>query len=114
MAFLPAIPTCRPVTDQECAEFCAEHPDRFFEMTSEGELVVMLPRFTMTGARNLENIGRLRNGPREFPSGARRSPDAAWTVKAKTEAMAGVGCVKGEGPVEASISNLTTVWNPIQ
>ena len=38
------------MTDEEFAQFCAEHPDLFFEMTAEGELIVMPPTFTLTGS----------------------------------------------------------------
>ena len=85
------------MTDEEFAEFCGEHPDLFFEMTSEGELIVMPPTYTLTGVRNAEIIGQLGNwdaksacgvvtgssGGFVLPNGARRSPDAAWTAKDK-------------------------------
>src|SRR5258708_6314259 len=94
-SFMPATLTSPPMTDQEFADFCAEHPDLFFEMTAEGELVVMPATFSLTGARNLEICGQLRNWVRQdttgvasdsstgfvLPNGARRSPDAAWTPK---------------------------------
>src|SRR5450432_2024865 len=51
-AFLPATLTAHPMTDEEFAEFCGEHPDLFFEMTSEGELIVMPPTYSLTDARN--------------------------------------------------------------
>jgi Uma2 family endonuclease len=44
-AFLPATLTAPPMTDQPFADFCTEHPDLFFEMTAEGEIVVMPPDF---------------------------------------------------------------------
>jgi Uma2 family endonuclease len=50
-AFLPATLTAPPMTDEEFAAFCAEHPDLFFEMTAEGELIVMPPTYSWTGAR---------------------------------------------------------------
>jgi hypothetical protein len=36
-AFLPATLTAHPMTDDEFAAFCAEHPDLFFEMTADGK-----------------------------------------------------------------------------
>src|SRR5580700_993987 len=92
-AFLPATLTAPPMTDKEFAGFCAEHPDLFFEMTAEGEIVVMPPNFSLTGAQNLEICKQLGNWARQdstgiandsstgfvLPSGARRSPDASWT-----------------------------------
>jgi Uma2 family endonuclease len=83
------------MTDEEFAAFCAEHPDLFFEMTAEGEIVVMPPNFTLTGIRNLAIVEQLgqwtsRDGRGiagdsstgfVLPNGARRSPDASWTPK---------------------------------
>jgi len=96
-AFLPATLTAQPMTDDEFAEFCAGHPDLFFEMTAEGELIVMPPTYSLTGARNARISGQLyvwavqdgrgiatdsSTGFR-LPNGARRSPDAAWTLKSR-------------------------------
>jgi hypothetical protein len=53
-AFLPATLTAPPMTDDEFAEFCGEHPDLWFEVTAEGELLVAPPAFTLTGARNAD------------------------------------------------------------
>jgi len=94
-AFLPATLTAPPMTDQQFADFCAEHPDLFFETTAEGEIIVMPPNFSKTGLRNLEIARQLGNWAREdasgfggdsstgflLPNGARRSPDASWTPK---------------------------------
>ncbi len=96
-AFLPATLTCHLMTDEEFSGFCAEHPDLFFEMTSEGELIVMPPTHSDTGASNFEVAGELRNWARKdgrgigadsstgfvLPNGARRSPDASWTLKTR-------------------------------
>ena len=94
-AFLPATLTAHPMTDAEFAEFCAEHPGLFFEMTAEGEIVVMPPNFSLTGARNLEICIQLGSWARQdsrgravdssagfvLPNGARLSPDASWISK---------------------------------
>src|SRR5580698_1281955 len=94
-AFLPATLTAHPMTDEEFAGFCAEHPDLFFEMTAEGEIIVMPPNFSKTGVRNSkitnqiviwsEKDGRGIVGDSStgflLPNGARRSPDASWTLK---------------------------------
>ena len=100
-AFLPATLTSHPMTDEEFAEFCAAHPDLFFEMTSEGELIVMPPTYTLTDDRNAEIIGQLKGWARRdgrgratgssggfvLPNGARRSPDAAWTATARVQEL---------------------------
>ena len=99
--FLPATLTAQPMSDEEFAEFCAEHPDLFFEMSADGELIVMAPTYSSTGVRNLEIGAQLRvwakSDGRGFaadsstgfvlPNGARRSPDASWTLKSRIERM---------------------------
>jgi Uma2 family endonuclease len=50
-AFLPAT-LSSPMTDEEFAEFCSEHPDPRIEMTAEGELLLMAPTHSRTGLRN--------------------------------------------------------------
>jgi Uma2 family endonuclease len=96
-AFLPATLTAQPMTDDEFAGFCAEHPDLFFEMTAEGEIIVMPPTYSLTGVRNAEISRCLATWARQdgrgiatdsstgfrLPNGARRSPDAAWTLKSR-------------------------------
>jgi len=93
--FLPATLTASPMTDQQFADFCAEHPDLWFETTAAGEILVMPPNFSKTGARNLEICLQLGMWARQdsrgvandsstgyvLPSGARRSPDASWTPR---------------------------------
>jgi Uma2 family endonuclease len=100
-AFLPATLTGHPMSDEEFAEFCAEHPDLFFEMTAEGEIIVMPPTYSVTGARNSRNNRHLdawaeRDGRGiacdsstgfVLPDGARRSPDASWTLKSRIERL---------------------------
>ncbi len=92
-AFLPAVLSAPPMTDQEFADLCAEHPDLFFEMTAEGEIIVMPPNYTLTGVRNREITGQLDRWAQQdgrgtvgdsstgfvLPNGARRSPDSSWT-----------------------------------
>jgi Uma2 family endonuclease len=100
-AYLPAILTSRPMTDEEFAAFCEEHPDLHFEMTAEGELVVMPPADSLTGIRNSRIGGQLEvwaamdgrgicgDSSTGFvlPNGARRSPDASWTLKTRVQAL---------------------------
>jgi Uma2 family endonuclease len=96
-AFLPAILTAHLMSDEEFAALCAEHPDLFFEMTAEGELIVMPPTYALTAVRNAEILFQLRlwakrdgrgivadsSGGFALPNGARRSPDAAWILKSR-------------------------------
>src|ERR1051326_605334 len=59
-AFLPATLTAAPMSDQEFARFCANHPDYFIEMTAEGEIVLTPPNYSLTGVRNQEIGFQLR------------------------------------------------------
>lgn len=94
-AYLPAMLTVPPMTDQQFGDFCAEHPDLFFEMTAVGELLVMALSFSLTGFRNSAIVSQLdhwaiadgrgfageSSGGFVLPNGARRSPDASWVSK---------------------------------
>lgn len=100
-AFLPAVLTVGPMTDEEFAKLCEEHADLNLEVTAEGELVVMPQTFTLTGARNQELGAQLHNWARRdkrgvafdsstgwvLPNGARRSPDAAWVFKSRVREL---------------------------
>ena len=91
--FLPATLAPYPMTDEEFSAFCAEHPDLNFEMTAEGEMIVMAPTHFSTGNRNTQIVRQLANWAEQdtrgmvgesstgfvLPNGARRSPDASWT-----------------------------------
>ena len=90
-AYLPAILTVGPMTDEAFAQLCAEHPDLNLEMSAHGELIIMPLTYTWTGARNNEISAQLHNWARQdkrgvafdsstgwlLPNTARRSPDAA-------------------------------------
>jgi Uma2 family endonuclease len=94
-AFLPATLTAPPMTDRDFADLCADHPDLSFEITSDGELIIMPPTFSLTSVRNREITSQLdrwasqdrrgvvgeSSGGFVLPNGARRSPDAAWIAK---------------------------------
>jgi len=99
--FLPATLTARPMSDEEFAGFCSEHPDLSFEMSSDGEIIVMAPTYSLSGARNSEVDFQLGSWARKdgrgvvcdsstgfvLPNGARRSPDASWTLKGRIAAL---------------------------
>jgi Uma2 family endonuclease len=100
-ANLPAILTAQPMTDEEFAAFCAEHPDLNFEMTADGDLIVMPPTYSDTGAGSLDVGSQLSSWSRKdrrgvgcdsstgfvLPNGARRSPEASWTLKSRIEQL---------------------------
>ena len=100
-ALLPATLTAHPMSDEEFMAFCQEHPDLNFEMSAEGELIVMAPTHSDTGACNQEVARQLATWAIKdrrgivcdsstgfvFPNGARRSPDASWTLKARVSQL---------------------------
>src|SRR5271165_206066 len=100
-ANLPAILTAQPMTDEQFTAFCAEHPDLNFEMSAEGELIIMAPTHSDTGARNSgigaqlfdwankDRLGVVCDSSTGFvlPNGARRSPDASWTLKSRVQQL---------------------------
>jgi Uma2 family endonuclease len=100
-AFLPATLNCQPMSDEEFSELCAEHPDLNFEMTAEGELIVMAPVHYDTGCRNFHIAKRLgvwsdldgrgygsdSSTGYVLPNGARRSPDVSWTLIDRVHAL---------------------------
>jgi Uma2 family endonuclease len=100
-AFLPATLSAQPMTDEEFAAFCAENPDLNFEMTADGELIVMAPTYSDTGASNCEVAGELHHWAKKdrrgiacdsstgfvLPNGARVSPDASWTLKPRVNEL---------------------------
>src|SRR5258708_5420280 len=100
-AYLPAVLRGHPMTDEEFEAFCAEHPDLNFEMTAEGEIIVMAPTHYLAGVSNSGVNSQLGRWARQdgrglasdsstgfvLPNGARRSPDAAWTLKSRIKSL---------------------------
>jgi Uma2 family endonuclease len=100
-AYLPAILTAQPMSDEEFTAFCSEHPDLNFEMSAEGELIVMAPTHSDSGARSLDVGAQLAIWAKKdrrgiacdsstgfvLPNGARRSPDASWTLKTRVQQL---------------------------
>ena len=80
------------LTDDQFLQLCSDNRDFRFEMTAQGELIIMPPPGAKTGLRNGEITGCLRNWTKQdgtgvcfgcdagftLPNGARRGPDAAW------------------------------------
>ena len=87
--------------DEEFAAFCAEHPEAFIEMAADGEIAMAPPRHSFTAARNQQIALQLASWARQdgrgittdasggfvLPNGARRSPDAAWTLKQRVQSL---------------------------
>ncbi len=89
------------LTDDAFYALCRANPDIKFERTAKGELIVMPPTGGESGSRNRKLTQRLGNWTDEaqtgeafdsstmfqLPNGAYRSPDAAWIVLARWEAL---------------------------
>lgn len=106
-SFLPIVLDFRAVTekisDDEFESFCRRNPDVEFEMTKEGELVIMPPTGGRTGNRNFSLIGYFFNWIEKdqsgvgfdsstvfkLPNGAKRSPDLAWIKNERWEVLTG-------------------------
>lgn len=85
------------MNDGEFEEFCRLNRDLRIEMTAEGDLIIMPPTGGDTGIRNsaitsqlyvwneLDKSGFVFDSSTLFvlPSGAKRSPDAAWIAKSR-------------------------------
>ncbi|MBM3735773.1 MAG: Uma2 family endonuclease [Acidobacteria bacterium] len=103
-SLLPATLTAGPMTDEEFAAFCSEHPDLNFEMTAEGVILVMPPTYSSNGVRNslinnqlgtwarIDRRGVTPDSSTGFmlPNGARRAPDAGWIAKSRIPAAGSV------------------------
>ena len=81
-----------PLTDSQFEQLCAQNQDTKFEMTSQGELIVMSPTGSESGRQNGSLFGQIWYWNRQsklgvvfdsstgftFPNGAKRSPDVSW------------------------------------
>lgn len=82
----------RNFSDDEFWQFCARHRELRIEMTSEGQMIIMLPVGGEGSSRNFNlttefgiwvkqdktGIGFDSSGGFRLPNKAKRSPDAAW------------------------------------
>jgi Uma2 family endonuclease len=93
------------LTHEEFEKLCQDNPDRSFELTATGELIVMAPAGWESSEKNSDlttdvnlwnrqtKIGRAfdSSGGFTLPNGAVRSPDVTWIEKSKLlEVPAGV------------------------
>ena len=99
--FLPATLTAQPMTDEEFALLCAEHSELSFEVSAEGDVIVMAPTYTLTGFRNADITRQLGEWAKRdgrgmacdsstgyvLPNSARRSPDASWTLLRRVRSL---------------------------
>jgi Uma2 family endonuclease len=85
------------VTHEEFEKLCQDNPDRSFELTATGELIVMAPAGWESSEKNSDlttdvnlwnrqtKLGRAfdSSGGFTLPNGAVRSPDVTWIEKSK-------------------------------
>lgn len=90
-----------PMTGEQFFEFCRLNKNWRFERTAQGELVIMSPTGSETGARNFDLAGQLWAWAKQdgtgkgfdsssgftLPNGAVRSPDLAWILLSRWEAI---------------------------
>lgn len=81
-----------PVSDQQFEQLCAQNQDTKFEMTSQGELIVMSPTGSESGRQNADLLTQISIWNRQtklgvvfdsstgftLPNSAKRSPDVSW------------------------------------
>lgn len=81
-----------PITDQQFEQLCAQNQDTKFEMTSQGELIVMSPTGSESGRQNADLLTQVSIWNRQtklgvvfdsstgftLPNSAKRSPDVSW------------------------------------
>lgn len=89
------------MSDEQFYDFCRTNPDLRIERNANGEIIVIPPVFADTGNRNGRVLGQLyvwseADGTGEvfdsssgftLPNGATRSPDAAWILSARWNAL---------------------------
>ena len=89
------------LTEDEFFDFCARNRDLRIEMTSEGEMIIMMPVGGEGGNRNFKLNGKFAawveaDGTGEgfdsstgfiLPNGAERSPDFAWVRRDRWKAI---------------------------
>ncbi|MDX2043481.1 MAG: Uma2 family endonuclease [Acidobacteriota bacterium] len=88
-------------TDDEFWQFCSSNRELRIEMTSEGQMMIMMPVGGEGSSRNFKLTGRFSawvendgsgigfdsSGGFKLPNKAKRSPDAAWVRRERWEAL---------------------------
>ena len=88
------------LTDEQFLQLCRDNRDLRFELTAEGELIIMPPTGSLTGWRNADinyqltawakadGSGLIFDSSTGFrlANGAKRSPDAAWIKRDRWDA----------------------------
>ncbi len=88
-------------SDEGFAQFCRQYPELRVEMTSQGDMIIMLPVVSESGKRNFKLTGRFfvwaeadgtgvgfdSSTGFTLPNGAKRSPDVSWIRQERWDAL---------------------------
>lgn len=80
------------ISDRQFEQLCAQNQDTKFELTSQGELIIMSPTGSESGRQNADLLTQISIWNRQsklgvvfdsstgftLPNGAKRSPDVSW------------------------------------
>jgi Uma2 family endonuclease len=89
------------ITDEQFEQLCAQNRDTKFELTSQGELIVMSPTGSESGRQNGDLFGQIWYWNRQtklgivfdsstgftLPNHAKRSPDVSWIKKSRWDEL---------------------------
>jgi len=89
------------LTEEQFEELCRNHADAKFELTAQGELIVMPPTSLESGYRNTDLTTDVNIWSRKhksgivfdsstmftLPNGAKRSPDVSWMSRQKWDEL---------------------------
>ena len=95
------VPTAVGITDEQFYQLSVANEEWRFELTAEGELIIMSPTGGESGIRNSDmnldlgswnrqtQLGKVFDSSTVFrlPNGAKRSPDASWVLRSRWEAL---------------------------
>lgn len=123
------------LTDEQFYQLCQNNRDLRLERTATGELVIMPPTGGSTGNRNIKITAQLENWSSQtdlglafdsstgfrLPNGADRSPDAAWVLRERWEALTSEQqtqfvplCPDFVVELRSATDSLTTLQNKMQ
>ena len=95
------VPPTVGLTDEQFYQLCVANEQWQFELTAEGELIIMPPTGGESGISNAgltaklynwneqTQLGKVFDSSTEFrlPSGAKRSPEVSWVIRERWEAL---------------------------
>ena len=90
-----------PLTDEQFEQLCAQNRDTKFEITSQGELIIISPTGSESGRQNGDLFGQIWYWNRQqklgvvfdsstgftLPNGAKRSPDVSWIENSRWNSL---------------------------